>query len=125
MRAHREDGSLSVEFLAVLPLLLLMAVAGWQMLTVVSAGTVTSNAARNGSRAISTGEDPHGAILRSLPSWLAESDDPAVPGIYPAIAVDGTRVTVTVEVPKLFPGGPWSPFHVTRSAELPDTRSTS
>lgn len=120
---RREDGSLSVEFLAVLPLLLVMAVAGWQLLTVVSAGTVTSNAARNASRAISTGEDPHSAALRSLPSWLRDSDDPTVPGTYPAIDVDGTRVTVTVEVPKLLPGVPWDPFHVTRAAELPDTQS--
>lgn len=122
MTGRREDGSLAVEFLTVLPLVLFMAVAGWQLLTVVSAGTVTSNAARNASRAISTGEDPHAAALRSLPSWLRDSDDPTVAGTFPAVDVEGTRVTVVVEVPKLFPLVPWDPFHVTRTAELPDTQ---
>lgn len=121
MIRRREDGSLSVEFLAVLPLLVLMAVAGWQLLTVVSAGTVTSTAARNASRALSLGDDPAAAALGSLPAWLRDSADPGGP--YPVVDVDGTRVTVVVEVPSILGAVPWGPFHVTRTAELPDTQT--
>lgn len=118
IRGTSQEGAYSAEFAALLPLLVAVAIVGWQILTAVSAGSVASNAARNGSRAMSTGDDVTATALRSLPNWLQGDGD----GSPPTVAVDGTQVTVTVEVPNLFAAVPWDPMRITRTAELPETR---
>ena len=115
-RWRRDDGALSAEFVAVLPLLLLMAIVGWQLITIVSAGSVTANAARNGARAVSLGQSCSQVVNSSLPGWLSPATD-----ISCDTGGSSVRVEVEVEVPNLFRGMPWEPFRVSRAAELPRT----
>lgn len=116
VRRRREEGSVAAEFVGILPILLVVAVVGWQLLLVVGAGTSTATAARNGSRALSTGEDAVATVERSLPGWLRD-------GVR--VDVDRARrgrVEVEVRVPVLFPGVTSDAFRLSRSAELPVSR---
>lgn len=110
-RRHDEDGALAAEFVGILPILLVVAAVGWQLLLIVGAGTSAATAARNGSRSLSTGENVEQVIARSLPGWLDDFDH----------EVRGSRVDVHVRVPVLFPGVTSDAFRLTRSAELPRT----
>jgi hypothetical protein len=116
VRARREEGSVAAEFVGVLPILLVVAIVGWQLLLIVGAGTSTATAARNGSRALSTGEDVVATAERSLPGWLRDGA---------RVEVDTARrgrVEVEVLVPVLFPGVTSEAFRLSRSAELPVAR---
>ncbi len=115
MTTHRrrgEDGSLAAEFVGILPILLIVAMVGWQLLLIVGAGTSAATAARNGSRSLSTGEDVEDVIERTLPNWLRDGFEHDV---------DRGLVEVHVRVPVLFPGITTDAFRLTRSAELPRT----
>lgn len=109
-RLRAQCGSVAVELMGLLPLLLLAGMAALQLLLVGFTVTAAENAARNGSRVLATVGDPSEAALRSLPDHLA--DDASVTS-------GGERVTVTVEVPVLVPGLSTSALTVSRSAELP------
>lgn len=113
MRRRRDqEGALSAEFVGILPLLLLIAIVGWQLLMVVGAGTSAATAARNGSRALSTGESAEAAATRSLPGWLRGSH---------RVVVSDPTVRVEVAVPLLFPGVTLDNLRISRSASLPRT----
>lgn len=118
-RWRSQEGAYSAEFVALVPLVLLVAIVGWQILTAVSAGSLASNAARNGSRAMSTGDDVSATALRSLPQWLRGGGSGAT---SPRVDVNGSRVAVTVVVPNLSDAVPWNPMRITRTAELPEAR---
>jgi hypothetical protein len=109
---RREEGAFSAEFVAVLPLLLIVGAIAWQLPTVFSAGNSAAAAARNGSRAIATGDALDATVERSLPVWLREGH---------TVRRDGSRVEVEVAVPLVVPAVPWDGFRVSRTAELPDT----
>ncbi|HSK22819.1 MAG TPA: TadE/TadG family type IV pilus assembly protein [Egicoccus sp.] len=109
---RREDGAFSAEFVAVVPLLLIVALIAWQALMVVSAGNAAAAAARNGSRAIATGEGASAAVARSLPDWLQD-------GHRVRRGLEAVEVEVTV--PPVVRGIPLGGFTLTREAELPDT----
>lgn len=113
MRRWRRDesGALAAEFVGVLPILLLLAIIGWQLLMTTGAASATATAARNGARAASMDQDCAAAVYRTLPGWLPESR------VTPSC--EGARVTVEAEVPTLFPGGP-SAYTVSRTADLPN-----
>jgi hypothetical protein len=111
-RRRHEEGSFSAEFLAALPILVVVVLLGVQFIAVVSAGNAAAAAARNGSRAISVEQDHEPAVRRSLPGWLADD---------PRITRSGTRVEVEVRVPPVVPGVPFEGFRVSRAAELPAT----
>lgn len=107
-----EDGAFSAEFVAVVPLLLIVAMIAWQALLVVSAGNAAAAAARNGSRAIATGEGASAAVARSLPDWLQDGHQ---------VHRGAEAVEVEVTVPPVVGGIPLGGFTLTREAELPDT----
>lgn len=110
-----DRGALSVEFVALLPLLLLVALAALQTLTVVAAGTSTTNAARDGSRAHAVpGVSCPQAVHDSLPTWLRD-------GHTHTCGSGSETVVVRAQVPNLFPGISWPNLAVTREATLPDT----
>lgn len=110
-RVRSERGSAAIELLGMLPLLLLAALAAWQLLMVAFVMTTAENAARVASRAASLGRPGEASARASVRGWLHEDV---------SAAVDGTRVVVSIRVPLVFPGLP-SPVVVSRSAELPAT----
>jgi pilus assembly protein CpaE len=87
-----ESGQAAVEFLAVLPAALLVALAGWQLALAGQAVWLSGNAARAGARAQAVGGDPRSAARSALPSYLRR-------GLV--VRGDGGRVTVRVAVPLL------------------------
>jgi hypothetical protein len=92
--------------------MMLTALLVWQALLITSATTAAEHAARNASRAISTGASIETAALDAVPSWLR--DDTAVQ------RSGGGAVTVRITVPLVAPGV-GSPWTVSRTADLPGT----
>lgn len=111
--ARDEDGAMSVEYIALLPILLVVAVLAIQVLTIVAAGAAATTAARDGSRAHGVeGADCGGAVTASLPSWLRDGH---------SRDCGSETVRVRVAVPNLFPGVSWPQITIERAATLPDT----
>lgn len=107
-RTERERGQASVEFLGVLPAVLLVALAGWQIALTGQAVWLSGNAARVGARAQTVGGDPRAAARSALPSYLRR-------GLI--VRGDGGRVSVRVAVPLLLRR--WrTPIRVGASAAL-------
>lgn len=118
---RREGGSATVEFVAMLPYLLIAAAFAWQLLLVTSVVTGAENAARTGSRAQALGRDGAEAAVEALSPWMRQH---ARTGVGTSGGCDGqqgggTRVTVCIQVPVLWPGLSFPEFNVVRDAELP------
>ncbi|RCH67946.1 hypothetical protein DT019_13120 [Streptomyces sp. SDr-06] len=103
-QSERDRGQTVIEFIGVVPLILLLLVALWQCALVGYAFVLAGNAADEGARAGAAAEGAPAALcraaaLREVPSSF--EGDPACPG-------DGSgdmyRVTVTLKVPILVPG---------------------
>jgi hypothetical protein len=82
-----QDGQATVELVALLPLLLIAALAGAALVAAHAAGEQAGQAAQAGAMALLQGGDPHAAARRALPA-----------GTRPraAIEIDGRRVTVHI-----------------------------
>jgi hypothetical protein len=93
---HREEGTASVELIAVVPLLLLAVLAAVQIALAGQALWSASVAARAGARAALVGSEATAAARRALPVSLRSG----------AEVEDSEDVSVRVAVPRLFPGLP-------------------
>lgn len=111
-RPAGDRGQSAIEFLGVLPFLLLLIVAALQLFYTLYTVNATDTAARAAARAESLGGSPQQAAADALPSFLRGSLRSVN---YPA----RETVTVSVEVPVLFPGLSLPAFHVDRSASMP------
>jgi hypothetical protein len=105
---HREEGTASVELIAVVPFLLLAVVVAAQLGLAGGALWSAGVAARAGARAVLVGGDATVAARRALPQSLR-------PG---AEVEDGGGVSVRVRIPRLLPGLP--PLTVGTKSELGD-----
>jgi Flp pilus assembly protein TadG len=94
--AHGEEGTASVELVAVVPILLLALVAAAQIALAGQALWSASVAARAGARAAAVGGDAAAAARAALPSSMRAG----------AKVDDGEGVSVRVEVPRLVPSLP-------------------
>lgn len=104
--AHGEEGTASVELVAVVPFLLLAVFAVAQVALAGQALWSASVAARAGARAAAVGGDPTAAARAALP-----------PSMRPQAQVeDEDGVEVRVEVPRLIPSLP--PVRVGASSSL-------
>lgn len=97
-RARQDAGSLSVELVAVVPLLLVVTLLCVQGFGAVSAVEATQRAARDAARAASLGEDPAAAARADLPP-AAELRRVSTGG-----SCGDVCVRVDVEVPLGVPG---------------------
>jgi pilus assembly protein CpaE len=70
MAVHGERGQASVELVAVVPFVLLVAAVAWQLVLVGHAAWLTANAARAGARADAVGRDAGAAARSALPGSL-------------------------------------------------------
>jgi hypothetical protein len=103
---RREAGTASVELIAVVPFLLLLALVAAQLALAGQALWSAGVAARAGARAALVGGDAGRAAWRALP-----------PAMRPGAEVsDADAVSVSVPVPRLLPGLPR--FRVDASTEL-------
>jgi hypothetical protein len=93
---HREEGTASVELIAVVPFLLLAVLVAVQIALAGQALWSASVAARAGARAALVGDDATAAARRALPPSLRSDAEVA----------DGDQVSVRVSVPRFFPGLP-------------------
>ncbi|MCW2988865.1 MAG: pilus assembly protein [Solirubrobacterales bacterium] len=93
---HREEGTASVELIAVVPFLLLAVLAAVQLALAGQALWSASVAARAGARAALVGSEATAAARRALPPSLRDG----------AKVEDAGDVSVRVPVPRLFPGLP-------------------
>jgi pilus assembly protein CpaE len=109
---RRSAGQASIELIGMLPLLLLAALAGWQLLLGAFTATSAQDAARTASRAASLGQDPAAAAQRAISSYLRS-------GTTATIDSNGETVTVRVKVPIVFPGLTSNSFVMSRHAQLP------
>jgi hypothetical protein len=104
--AHGEEGTASVELVAVVPFLLLAVLAVAQIALAGQALWSASVAARAGARAAVVGGDPAAAARAALP-----------PSLRPEAKVeDEDGVEVRVEVPRLIPSLP--PVRVDATSSL-------
>jgi hypothetical protein len=86
-RASAQSGQATVEFVALLPLVLAVALAAAAILAGHSAEEHAGQAAQAGAMALLQGGDPSRAARRALPALIRSRA---------AIAVEGRRVTVRV-----------------------------
>lgn len=103
-----ERGSVSLELVGALPVVLLTVLVAAQIVVAGAALWSAGVAARAGARAVLTGKEPRGAAERSLPGVLQ--------GRLKVSQEDGVRVGV--RVPGLIPGLPET--HVYGSSSLGD-----
>lgn len=92
-RSGREAGSVSIELLGALPIILITTLIAAQIGTAGYALWSAGTASRAGARAVLTGKGPRGAAERSLPAVMRDGLD--VTGRDP--------VRVGVRVPRLLP----------------------
>jgi hypothetical protein len=91
--AHREDGTASVEMVAVVPFLLLAVLVAAQIGLAGAALWSAGLAARAGARAALVGGDAEAAARRALPASMRAG----------AEVSDGDAVSVRVAIPRLLP----------------------
>lgn len=110
--AGSERGSISVELMGFLPLLIITALLMWQIALVAYVATAAENAARVGSRAVAAEQPPEKTAIDALPAGLRTGA---------TVQVEGTEARVRVPVPIVVRTLRFEALAVTRSAELPDT----
>lgn len=110
---RRERGTASIELAALVPLILLAAMAALQLGVVGWTVVATGAAARDAARAATLGQSPAQAARGALPGIL---DARSVTG---GATADSQKYTVTVPIPRLLIIDLGA---VSRTAELPDIR---
>src|SRR5690606_31996534 len=104
--SRQERGSVSLELIGSLPILLVSGLVAAQIGIAGHALWSAGNAARVGARAALIGDEPKGAATRALP-----------PSLRDGVRVSGRhRVTVQVRIPRLLPILPEA--HVSGSSSL-------
>jgi hypothetical protein len=116
MRRHpapAEHGQATVELVGVVFVIVLVALLAIQGITVVQTASITQEAARNGARALSQGQDWEAVVRRQVPDGLDLKE------LDPDIDRGSARVRVTVSAPLGLAGVEITDVSVTRTAEFP------
>ncbi|WP_431960078.1 TadE/TadG family type IV pilus assembly protein [Actinacidiphila sp. bgisy160] len=115
-RRSRDRGSASLEFLGMLPILLLVALAGVQLGLAAYTAAQAGTAARAAARMAALHDPPvtgSAAGTEAVSSWLRDGTRVSTTGD----TGDSVRATATVEIPSVLPG--LRPGSVTRTATMP------
>ena len=94
-RLRDARGQAAVEFVALLPLFAIVAIAMLQALAAGAAAELADHAAQSGAVAIAQGRDGAAAARAAVPGWARGRVE---------VRVDGTRVRVALTPPSLLPG---------------------
>ena len=89
---HGERGQGSVEFLAALPPVVLVALVAAQLLAVGYSSVLAGNAAEAGALALAGGDDPRAAARAAMPGWSRARAH---------VSVEGGEVSVRLRPPTL------------------------
>lgn len=89
------SGQAAVEFVALLPIAVAVALGILQALGAGAATELADHAAQSGAVALAQGRDGAAAARRALPGWARDRVE---------VRVSGTRVTVRLSPPSLLPG---------------------
>ncbi|CAM5424772.1 TadE/TadG family type IV pilus assembly protein [Streptomyces narbonensis] len=100
IRDGDDRGQVAIEFLGMVPLILITLALLWQVVLVGYTYTLAANAADEGARACAVGSDYNEAALRHLDG--AWRDGAVVGGCSPSGGM--ANLTVAVSVPVLLPG---------------------
>lgn len=100
-RVRADAGATTVEFVAMLPVVVVLALAAWQVLVAAQAAWLSGGAAASAARAQAVGRDPRAAAERRLP-------DPLRRGLR--VRVHDGEVTVRVAVPVVVGSGSLGAF---------------
>jgi len=95
LRAGEERGQSVVEFVALLPLFVAVALAILQALAAGAAEELADHAAQSAAVALAQGRDGAAAARAALPGWARDRFE---------VEVSRTRVTVRLTPPSLLPG---------------------
>ncbi|SHL27889.1 TadE family protein [Streptomyces yunnanensis] len=114
---HRDRGSASLEFLGILPVLLIVALATVQLglaaYAVQQAGTAARAAARTAAMdRVDQETDPQSAGRAAISAWVAHRATISVAG-----SGDTVSATATVQIPSIVPGADFGSAR--RSATMP------
>lgn len=120
-RLRRRDddrGSIAIELTAFVPIMVVAVIILIQGFLVVGSIVSAQQAARDGARALMTGDSASAAVSQQLPGWAqvqaVRIGDNAIAGCM------GQCVEVELRVPLGFPGWTSEQVTVARSAELPE-----
>ncbi|MFJ3581356.1 TadE/TadG family type IV pilus assembly protein [Streptomyces sp. NPDC090127] len=106
-----DGGQVAVEFLGMVPLILITLVLLWQCVLVGYTFTLAANAADEAARVCAVDGDYDAAARRNLGASWSETAEVNCPG-----AGEMAKATVRLRVPVLFPGAIAFPFPVTGEA---------
>lgn len=115
-RGPHERGQAAVELVGIVFLTVLIALLAIQGITVAQAASITQEAARNGARALSKGQDWRAVVEEQLPDGLdlvvrrADLDE------------ESAHVRVTVSAPLGLAGMDITDVVITRTADFPAER---
>lgn len=113
MRRRDDRGSAAVEFIGIVPVLVLVTILCVEAFLLASSFSAAEKAARDAARAGSMGEDGSAAARASLPDWATvESID--------RYGCDGVCYQVRIRVPLVVSGLTSDRVTVTREASMPD-----
>lgn len=108
-----ERGQATVELVALLPIVVVVAMLAVQLLLFVSTGNAVEAAARNGALGLRDGLDPRDVVVEAL----SDRDAAALrPG---DVRVSGETVEVELRVPVVHPWFRTEAWTVTRSVTVP------
>jgi Flp pilus assembly protein TadG len=112
---RRDRGSASLEFLGMLPILLLIALAGVQLGLAAYTAAQAGTAARAAARMEALHDHPvsgSAAGTEAVSSWLRDGTT-----VTTTSGDDSVRATAKVDIPSVFPG--FDPGSVQRAATMP------
>jgi hypothetical protein len=113
VRPRRERGQASVELVGVVLATVLVALLSIQGITVAQTASIAQEAARNGARALSLGQDWDAVVERTVPDGLDLREARAV------VDDGAARVHVTVTAPLGLAGAEIIDVSLTRTAVFP------
>jgi hypothetical protein len=112
-RAPGERGQATVELVGVVFAIVLVALLAIQGITVAQTAAITQEAARNGARALSQGQDWQAVVHRQVPDGLDLKE------LHADIDRGSAHVRVTVSAPLGLAGVDVTDVSVTRTADFP------
>lgn len=112
-RRRGDSGSVALETIGLLPLVLGVALVCWQVVLVALTFVWSGHAAGAGARALSIGDDPGPAARASVPSGLRSTVS-----VDPETADGSGTVTVTLGAPLVAPGFATLPFRIESTRQV-------